>query len=92
MLKGATGKELKEQWDTIRPIQSMKADLDLRGPKLLITGDLDQLFPPTHFESLVSTLDNLTWIRVAQGDHVFSTCRSEVVKINVDWLLETLGN
>ncbi len=51
LLHGVTGAELKAQWESLPPIHKIKADLDSR-PTLLITGDRDELFPPSHYESL----------------------------------------
>ncbi len=91
MLTGVTGAELKAQWDALPSIHTLQADLNHR-PILLITADSDELFPPSHYESLVIELSELTWERIAHADHVFSTCRTQMVKLTVDWLLETLGD
>ena len=91
MLTGVTGADLKAQWESLAPILGMKADLDAR-PILLITGDRDELFPASHYESLAAELAELTWKRIADGDHLFSLYRKQLVKLAVDWLLELLGN
>ena len=91
MLKGVDGEELKAQWEALPSVRSMQADLHDR-PILLITGDKDELFPPSHYESFVSDLGELNWERIAEGDHVFSTARKQIVKLTFDWLLETLGS
>lgn len=91
MLTGVTGAELKAQWKSLPPIHEIQADLDPR-PMLLITGDRDELFPPPHYESLATELAELTWVRIANGDHLFSMHRKQLVKIAVDWLIENLGN
>ena len=91
MLTGVTGADLKAQWESLAPILGMKADLDAR-PILLITGDRDELFPASHYESLAAELAELTWKRIADGDHLFSLYRKQLVKMAVDWLLELLGN
>ena len=81
------GAELKAQWESFPPIHKIRAELDAR-PMLLITGDRDELFPPSHYESLAAELAELTWKRIADGDHLFSLHRKQLVKIAVDWLLE----
>ena len=69
----------------------MEADLNPQA-SLLITGDGDELFPVSHYESLAAELEKLAWERIAEGDFLFSTCRNQLVRIAVSWLLETLGN
>ena len=91
MLTGVTGTELKAQWDALPSIHTMQADLNHRSI-LLITGDSDELFPPSHYESLVNELGELTWERIADADHVFSTARKQLVDITVNWLLDTLSS
>ncbi len=91
MLNGVNGQELSAQWGALPSIHAMRDDLDSR-PLLLITGDLDELFPIGHYQSLAGELDQLTWERIADGDHVFSTCRTQLVKLTVDWLLDELGS
>ena len=91
MLVGVTGAELKAQWDDLTPIHTMVADLEGR-PLLLITGDRDELFPVVRYEPLAAELDGLVWERIAEADHAFSTCRKQLVKTAVDWLIETLGS
>jgi hypothetical protein len=91
MLTGVTGAELKAQWDALPSTHTMQADLNHR-PILLITADNDELFPPSYYESLVSELGELTWERIEDADHVFSTRRTQMVKLTVDWLLEALGD
>ena len=91
MLKGVGGEELKAQWDALHSIRTMQADLNDR-PILLITADKDELFPPSHYETLASDLGELIWERIPDADHVFSTRRTQMVKLTVDWLLEAFGD
>lgn len=91
MLNGAGGEELKEQWDALPAIQTMSAALSSRSI-LLITAGKDELFPVSHYESLAGELERLTWVRIAEADHVFSTCRMRLVTTAVDWLQKSLGS
>ena len=91
MLAGVPGAELKAQWDALPSIHTMQADLS-HQPILLITADKDELFPPSHYETLASDLGELTWKRIADADHLFSSFRTKLVKLTVDWLLEALGD
>jgi dipeptidyl aminopeptidase/acylaminoacyl peptidase len=91
MLTGVTGAELKAQWDALPSIHTMQADLNLR-PILLITADSDELFPPSHYESLVNELGELIWERIADADHVFSSARRQLVDMTVNWLQDMLGS
>lgn len=91
LLNGASGEELRAQWDALPAIRTMSAPLSSRAI-LLITAEEDELFPLSHFDSLGGDLDALTWERIADADHVFSTRRTQMVKLTIDWLLEMLGD
>ena len=91
MLSGVTGENLKEQWDALPSIHTIKKNLDDR-PILLITADKDELFPPSHYESFVNDLGELKWKRIADADHVFSTARRQLVEMTVNWLQDMLGS
>ena len=90
VLRGVSGAELKEQWDDLAPIQSMVPELEAK-PILLVTADDDEIFPAAHYEPIATQLKALRWERVAGADHVFSSFRTQLVNLTVDWLLETLG-
>ena len=90
MLNGVTSSELQSQWAALPPIPSMQPQLTGR-PVLLVTGEQDTLFPPSHQQLLVKVLTGLKWMRLADGDHSFSRCRRQLVKIVVDWLTAELG-
>lgn len=85
MLNGVGGKDLKAQWDALPAIQSMSTALSSRA-LLLITADKDELFPPSHYQALVSDVESLVWNRIPDADHVFSTARKQLVDTTVDWL------
>jgi acetyl esterase/lipase len=85
MLKGVSAEELKAQWDALPSIQTMSAALRSRAI-LLITADQDELFPPSHYESLTAAVKSIDWRRISNADHVFSTCRTQLVKTTVGWL------
>ncbi len=90
MLHGVTGEELRAQWSALPPVQSMAAQLAGR-PILLVTGDLDEVFPPDHYRPLVASLPDLNWEQFAFADHSFSLCRRELVECVVGWLIAELG-
>lgn len=88
MLPGVSGAELKAQWEALTPVQSMTGRLAGREV-LLVTGDQDELFPPAHYQTLVESMPDITWQRLANGDHAFSLCRRELVEIVVGWMGNT---
>lgn len=90
MLNGVDAKELKAQWNDLPAIQSMASALKSRAV-LLITADQDELFPPSHYETLLAELKSLIWIRIPGADHVFSTARNQLVAMTVDWLQNKLN-
>ncbi len=85
MLHGTSGQVLREQWYALPPVESMVEGLAGRDI-LLVSGDRDELFPPTHYTPLVEKLPGITWRRLAGGDHAFSLCRQELVEAVVGWL------
>jgi dipeptidyl aminopeptidase/acylaminoacyl peptidase len=85
MLQGVTAAQLREQWDRLPPILNMRHKLHNRK-LLLITGDLDELFPPNHYHPLVNELPNMKWHRFSNGDHTFSLCRKQLVETVLQWL------
>jgi dipeptidyl aminopeptidase/acylaminoacyl peptidase len=88
MLQGVTAAQLREQWDRLPPILSMIHKLHNRKI-LLITGDLDELFHPSHYQPFVNELPNVKWHRFSNGDHSFSLCRKELVETVLQWLKES---
>jgi len=86
-LQGVTGAQLKDQFDRLPSIIRMIAGLRDRKI-LLITGDLDGLLPPSHFQQFVKELPEVRWRRFAPGDHYLSACRKELVETVLGWLGE----
>jgi pimeloyl-ACP methyl ester carboxylesterase len=85
MLHGVSGQALREQWYALPAVESLADGLAGRNI-LLISGDRDELFPPSHYTSLVERLPGITWRRLAAGDHAFSLCRELLVETVVRWL------
>ncbi len=91
MLVGATATELQDQWQSLPPIQSLGDQLSDRDI-LLISGEADPLFPPSHHQPLAQVLPRLAWRRMPEADHAFSQCRTELVSTVVHWLISRLGS
>jgi dipeptidyl aminopeptidase/acylaminoacyl peptidase len=89
MLQGVSAVQLKDQWACLKPIMNVTEELRDRRI-LLITGDLDELFHPNHYEHFVKELPNVRWRRLARGDHSFSGCRKELVEAVLQWLDEVI--
>jgi len=84
---GVTGAQLKDQFGRLPSI--MEATSKLRNRRiLLITGDIDELFPPDHFRLFVKEVPTVRWQRFPLGDHYLSACRKEVVETVLAWLKE----
>jgi len=88
MLQGVTAAQLIEQWNRLPPILNMINKLQNRKI-LLITGDLDELFHPNHYQPFVNELPNVKWQRFSNGDHSFTRCRRELVETVLQWLKES---
>jgi len=91
MLNGVTSRDLLRQWKDVQPLSDRLRSLGSR-PLLLVTGDKDDLFPPSHYTGLVTGLPNLQWVRTEEGDHAFSTCRPWLVRTVTDWLVAKCGS
>ena len=91
MLQGITSEQLKVQWDHLPPIVSIAASLRDRKI-LLVTGDQDDLFRPTHYELLASKLPNMRWRRFPTGDHSFCACRKELLETVLEWLTRVMNS
>lgn len=91
MLSGVTGQDLQEQWKSIRPLTDCTRSLVSRS-LLLVTGDGDELFPPSHYTDFMAALPGAQWRRTADGDHAFSTCRPWLVRTVSEWLVASLGS
>ena len=89
MLRGVTPEQLRLEWGNLTPITSMASRLSDRKI-LLVTGNKDDLFRPSHYESFVSKLPNVRWHRFPDGDHSFCTCRKELVETVSEWLIRVI--
>jgi dipeptidyl aminopeptidase/acylaminoacyl peptidase len=90
MLSAVSGHDLLDEWQRLEPLASHFAALASR-PLLLVTGDRDELSPPTHYTDFVAALPHVQWARNAEGDHSFSTCRPWLVRTVTEWLEERMG-
>ena len=90
MLNGVTGQDLLQQWKDVQPLSDSLRSLASRS-LLLVTGDKDDLWPPSHYADFVAALPNLRWARAKEGDHAFSTCRPWLVRTVTDWLVAECG-
>jgi hypothetical protein len=85
MLQGVTSTQLKTQWDSLPPITKMVDKL--RNQKiLLVTGDQDDLFRPSHYDQFLREMPEAKWLRFSTGDHSFSACRKQLVEAVTEWL------
>lgn len=89
MLSGVSGPELAAQWQALTPVTRF-ADRLADRPILLVTGDRDEFFPPEHYQAFPGGRANITWQRFAEGDHIFTACRPQLVQTIVAWLHKTL--
>ena len=88
-LHGTTADRLTVGWANLPPLGGMAASL--KGlPFLLVTGDRDPLFPPSHFDPLMG-LPRLTRVRFPQADHVFSDVRPGLRHVITRWMIGELG-
>jgi uncharacterized protein len=90
MLSGVTGEDLLRQWKHVQPLTEGLPRLGLRSV-LLVTGDRDDLWPPSHYADFVAALPKLQWTRSNEADHAFSTCRPWLVRTVTAWLVAQCG-
>ena len=90
MLNAISPRELQRQWEAMAPLSDLLPQLTSR-PLLLVTGDRDDLFPPSHYAAFTATLPHVRWSRAEDGNHAFSTCRSWMVQSVTDWLVAEVG-
>lgn len=90
MLHGISGEQLKSQYDELSPIESLAEELRNR-PVLILTGGIDELFPPSHYLPLIESVPTIEWYELKDGDHALSLCWQETVRRTVDWLVTHLG-
>jgi len=80
----------REQWAELPSLAGCVSSLASRS-LLVVTGDKDELFPPSHYTEFLAALPSARRVRAAEGDHALSTCRPWLVRTVTEWLLETLG-
>lgn len=90
MLNGVTGEDLMRQWSDVRSLSDHIHALASRS-LLLVTGDKDDLWPPSHYTDFIAALPNIEWVRAEEGDHAFSGCRPWLVRTVADWLVAEVG-
>jgi pimeloyl-ACP methyl ester carboxylesterase len=88
-LRGTTADRLTEEWAGLSPLGQIATSL-ASFPFLLVTGDRDMLFPPSHYDPLMS-LPRLSRVRFPQADHVFSDVRPGLRHVVARWLVDQLG-
>jgi alpha/beta superfamily hydrolase len=86
MMNGVTGEELISQWDEMQSLQPSIQQFMPR-PILLITADHDDIFPPSHYQEVISKFPDMEWQRKEDSDHGFSTCRTWLVETVINWLI-----
>lgn len=91
MLAGVSGQNLLDQWAAMESLMGHAAALESR-PILVVSGDRDELCPPSHYQGFVAALPAVEWARHPEADHAFSTCRPWLVETVTGWLMETLGS
>ncbi|MEW6731302.1 MAG: alpha/beta fold hydrolase [Acidobacteriota bacterium] len=91
MLNGVTSQDLLEQWKNMPSLLDYLSPLASRA-LLLVTGDKDDLSPPSHYSDFVTALANVEWIRNQEADHGFSAHRTWLVDTITDWLVAQLGS
>jgi alpha/beta superfamily hydrolase len=87
-LHGTTAERLNAEWADLAPLDGIVSRLTA-VPFLLVTGDLDTLFPPAHFEPLLG-LPRLRRIRFPRADHVFTDVRPGLRHVITRWLVDEL--
>lgn len=55
-------------------------------PTLLLTGDADELFPPSHIQPLADAMPFAEWRRIPNASHTFDDHRPVMVRMVIDWL------
>ncbi len=93
MLNGITPAEVQSQWDALTPLTSQipRSAGPIAGklagrPTLLLTGDADELFPPSHIQPLADAMPFAEWRRIPGASHTFNDHRKMMVRAVIDWL------
>lgn len=85
MLHGVTADDLARQWASVPAVTTVATQLQQKRV-LLITGDQDEIFAPSHYEPLMQQFPQIQWLRHADGDHQFSSCRPWLRERIIEWL------
>jgi len=85
MLNGITPAEVQAQYLALTPLPQVAGKLAGR-PTLLLTGDADELFPPSHIQPLADAMPFAEWRRIPGASHTFDDHRPVMVRTVIDWL------
>src|SRR3990172_7810725 len=85
MLNGITPAEVQAQYLALTPLPQGAGKLAGR-PTLLLTGDADELFPPSHIQPLADAMPFAEWRRIPNASHTFDDHRTMMVRTVIDWL------
>jgi len=90
MLTGITGEQIIIQWNKL---PSLKEAIQKFSPLpiLLIAAGDDDIFPLSHYLSIVNSFPNIDVIEKEGADHGFSDCRTWLVGTVADWLMKKIG-
>jgi pimeloyl-ACP methyl ester carboxylesterase/ribosomal protein S18 acetylase RimI-like enzyme len=92
MLDGISPTEVQAQWRALPPLPPVAGKLASRCT-LLLTGDADELFSPSHFQPLADALprEAAEWRRVPGANHTFNDYRPLLRRAVLDWLAEAFA-
>ena len=85
MLNGITPADVQAQYLALTPLPQVAGKLAGR-PTLLLTGDADELFPPSHIQPLADAMPFAEWRRIPEASHTFDDHRPVMVRMVIDWL------
>ncbi len=88
MLAGITAAEAKAQWLALTPLPELAPQLTgfVGRPTLLLTGEADPYFPPSHAKPLADAMPFAEWKRILGADHMFCDHRATLVHTVINWL------
>jgi len=85
MLNGITPAQVQAQYLALTPLPQVAGKLVGR-PTLLLTGDADELFSPSHIQPLADAMPFAEWRRIPGASHTFGDHRPMMVHTVIDWL------
>jgi ribosomal protein S18 acetylase RimI-like enzyme len=91
MLNGITPAEVQAQYLALTPLPQVAGKLAGR-PTLLLTGDADELFPPSHIQPLADAMPFAEWRRIPGASHTFDDHRPVMVRTVIDWLTRVFSS